>query len=117
MLAHANRITTEDDYRGVVRRGARLVSPNAVTYFRAPKNDESSTGAPRFGFIVAKSVGVAVIRNRVRRRLKAASYSMLDQVKPGTDVVVRALPGAASQPYGVLCQELAASLRKGSALV
>nr|WP_082480321.1 MULTISPECIES: ribonuclease P protein component [unclassified Agreia] len=117
MLAHANRITTADDYRGVVRRGTRFVSPNAVTYLRAPKNDESAAGAPRFGFIVAKSVGVAVIRNRVRRRLKAASYSMLDQVKPGTDVVVRALPGAASQPYGVLCQELAASLRKGSALV
>ncbi|WP_374946017.1 ribonuclease P protein component [Agreia sp.] len=117
MLAHANRITTADDYRGVVRRGTRLVSPNAVTYLRSPRTEQAGASEPRFGFIVAKSVGVAVVRNRVRRRLKAASYTMLDQVKPGIDVVVRALPGAASQPYGVLCQELAASLRKGSALV
>lgn len=116
MLARANRITTADDYRGVVRRGTRYVSANAVMYLRAPKNGERGDAQPRFGFIVAKSVGIAVTRNKVRRRLKAASYSMLDQVKPGTDVVVRALPGAASQPYGVLCQELASSLRKGSAL-
>ncbi|CAD6011740.1 Ribonuclease P protein component [Agreia sp. COWG] len=116
MLAHANRITTADDYRGVVRRGSRFVSPNAVTYLRVPKIGQSAADAPRFGFIVAKSVGIAVTRNKVRRRLKAASYSILPQLKPGTDVVIRALPGAASQPYGVLCQELVASLRKGSAL-
>ena len=116
MLAHANRITSADDYRGVVRRGTRFVSPNAVTYLRVPKTTQGVDVAPRFGFIVAKSVGIAVTRNKVRRRLKAASYSLLPQLRPGTDVVIRALPGAASQPYGVLCQELAAALRKGSVI-
>ena len=82
MLARANRITHGRDYRGTVRRGAKFVGPNTVTYIRASDSSDA-----RFGFIVAKSVGIAVVRNRVRRRLKAASYSLLPQVAPGYDVV------------------------------
>ncbi|GLK16351.1 MULTISPECIES: ribonuclease P protein component [Herbiconiux] len=113
MLAKPNRITQGADYRGTVRRGKKYVGPSTVTYIRA--SDDSSSDA-RFGFIVAKSVGVAVVRNRVRRRLKAASYALLPSLAPGTDVVVRALPEAASQPYGVLFEELSRSLTKGSVL-
>jgi ribonuclease P protein component len=52
----------------------------------------------------------------VRRRLKAASFALLPSVTPGVDVVVRVLPQAASQPYGVLFEELSRSLTKGSVL-
>ncbi|WP_291050774.1 ribonuclease P protein component [Herbiconiux sp.] len=113
MLARANRITHGRDYRGTVRRGAKFVGPHTVTYIRA--SDSSSSDA-RFGFIVAKSVGVAVVRNRVRRRMKAAAFALLPSMAPGTDVVVRALPEAASQPYGVLFEELSRSLTKGFVL-
>ena len=34
----------------------------------------------RFGFIVGKTVGNAVRRNLVRRRLKAAAYELLPQL-------------------------------------
>ncbi|WP_368497893.1 ribonuclease P protein component [Herbiconiux sp. A18JL235] len=112
MLASANRITHGSDYRSTVRRGSKHVGPNTVTYIRA---SDSSSDA-RFGFIVAKTVGVAVVRNRVRRRMKAACYELLPHVRPGVDVVVRALPGAASQPYRVLFEELSRSLTKGSVL-
>ncbi|MCS5735372.1 ribonuclease P protein component [Herbiconiux daphne] len=111
MLARVNRITHGRDYRGTVRRGVKFVGPNTVTYIRASDSSDA-----RFGFIVAKSVGIAVVRNRVRRRLKAASFALLPQVAPGTEVVVRALPEAGSQPYGVLFEELSRSLRKGSVL-
>jgi ribonuclease P protein component len=70
----------------------------------------------RFGFIVAKSVGIAVRRNLVRRRFKAACHELISRTAPGTDIVIRALPGAASQPFGVLCEEIATLLRKGSVL-
>lgn len=111
MLARANRITHGRDYRGTVRGGAKFVGPHTVTYIRASDSSDA-----RFGFIVAKSVGIAVIRNRVRRRLKAASFALLPQVAPGYDVVVRALPEAGSQPYRVLFEELSRSLTKGSVL-
>ncbi|MGA1836732.1 ribonuclease P protein component [Herbiconiux sp. 11R-BC] len=111
MLARANRITHGRDYRGTVRGGAKFVGPNTVTYIRASDSSDA-----RFGFIVAKTVGVAVVRNRVRRRLKAASHELLPRVSPGVDVVVRALPQAGSQPYRVLFEELSRSLSKGSVL-
>ncbi|MEA9985387.1 MULTISPECIES: ribonuclease P protein component [Subtercola] len=111
MLAKTSRITTADEYRSAVRRGARFVAPNSVTYVRR------DSGSPtRFGFIVAKSVGVAVVRNRVRRRLKAACYSLLPTVIPGSDVVIRALPGAATRSFAQLRAELIKSLGKASVL-
>lgn len=111
MLAGANRITSGSDYKAVVRRGLRFVGPHTVTYVR-----KSREGVPvRFGFIVAKNVGGAVSRNRVRRRLKAASYEILSSVRPGTDIVVRALPTSLDASWPVLKSELSEAIVKGGA--
>ncbi|WP_378144206.1 ribonuclease P protein component [Cnuibacter sp. UC19_7] len=111
MLARRNRLTSGEEYRSTVRRGRRVVGSHTVTYIRASDSSDA-----RFGFIVAKNVGGAVVRNQVRRRLKAASYELLSSTPAGLDVVIRALPEASSQPYGVLFDELSTSLRKGSVL-
>ncbi|TFD29569.1 ribonuclease P protein component [Cryobacterium cryoconiti] len=108
MLAGAHRITTGDDYKLVVRRGVRVVGPHLVTYLRRNSDGVSV----RFGFIVAKNVGDAVRRNRVRRRLKAASFDLLASTRPGTDVVIRALPSATNAPWSTLHTELAEALEK-----
>jgi ribonuclease P protein component len=106
VLAKANRVVSAEDYRGTVRRGRRITSTTLVAYVRR----HGGAGPARFGFIVSKSVGNAVMRNLVRRRLKAASYAVLPQVAPGTDIVVRALPGAAQASWANLRQELDAAL-------
>lgn len=54
---------------------------------------------PRFGFIISKQVGTAVIRNTVRRRLKAVCAAALPSVPQGTDVVIRALPSSATAEF------------------
>jgi ribonuclease P protein component len=102
MLAKVNRIVTGDDYRAVVRRGRRVVAGNTVSYISMNPNG----GPPRFGFIVAKTVGNAVVRNTVRRRLKAASFAALTRTAEGTDIVIRALPRAADAPYAALASEV-----------
>ena len=108
MLAGSNRITAGDDYKMVVRRGVRIVGPHLVMYLR-----RNPAGAPaRFGFIVAKNVGDAVRRNRVRRRLKAASYGLLPSTRQGIDVVIRALPVASEASYALLRAELFEALKK-----
>ena len=108
MLAGSNRITAGDDYKMVVRRGVRIVEPHLVMYLR-----RNPAGAPaRFGFIVAKNVGDAVRRNRVRRRLKAASYGLLPSTRQGIDVVIRALPVASNASYPILCAEIFEALKK-----
>jgi ribonuclease P protein component len=108
VLAKANRITRGADYRATVRRGARFTGASTVTYIR-PNPD---SGVVRFGFIVSKTVGNAVMRNRVRRRLKAAAYDLLPHFTPGPghtaglDVVVRALPASVQAPWASLHEEL-----------
>ena len=108
MLAKANRITRGVDYRVTVRRGARFSGASTLKYIR-PNPD---TDVVRFGFIVSKTVGNAVTRNLIRRRLKAAAYDLLprfasSEVPPGgLDVVVRALPASVQAPWASLHEEL-----------
>jgi len=56
----------------------------------------------RFGFIISKQVGTAVIRNTVRRRLKAVCAEAIASVPRGTDVVIRALPASATASFADL---------------
>ena len=106
MLAKANRITSADDYRVIVRRGAKVAGAHTVSYLRSR---ESGTDA-RFGFIVSKKVGSAVRRNLVRRRLKAACRELVDGGSAGIDVVVRALPSAAVADFGALRAEVVSAV-------
>jgi ribonuclease P protein component len=109
VLAKANRITSADDYRFIVRRGAKVAGAHTVSYLRSR---ESGTDA-RFGFIVSKKVGTAVRRNLVRRRLKAACRELVDGGATAVDVVVRALPSAAGAGYPELRADVASALLTG----
>ncbi len=64
----------------------------------------------RAGFVVPKTVGKAVDRNKVRRRLRHLIRERLTALPPGTAVVVRALPGAAGREYPELADDLDAAL-------
>ena len=70
--------------------------------------------AIRFGFIVSKQVGNAVVRNRVRRRLKAVCAAELSLVPPGTEVVIRALPTSATADFHQLHAEVQRCLRRAA---
>ncbi|WP_350348355.1 ribonuclease P protein component [Agromyces sp. G08B096] len=111
MLAKANRITSADDYRSVVRRGAKVAGAHTVSYVRSR---ESGTDA-RFGFIVSKKVGTAVRRNLVRRRLKAAGHEAVRDGAAGFDLVVRALPSAAEADFASLRDEVRRAARSRAA--
>jgi ribonuclease P protein component len=102
VLARVNRLVRGSDYRNTVRRGRKTGAQHTVMYM-FDRHDELPV---RFGFIVAKTVGNAVIRNRVRRRLKAASFELLGTVRAGNDVVIRALPSSAEASWGSLRSEV-----------
>lgn len=82
----------------VVRRGIRCGGARLVTSMLAT----GEARAPRFGFIISKQVGTAVIRNTVRRRLKAVCAQAVPAVPRGTDVVIRALPASATASFAEL---------------
>ncbi len=69
-------------------------------------------GGPRFGLIVSKAVGSAVVRHRVARRLRHMCATIVDELPADTDVVIRALPGAATADQAELARQVRSGLRK-----
>jgi len=109
VLARANRIVRADDYRNTVRRGRKSATAHSVVYVR--RHDDG--GDVRFGFIVAKTVGNAVVRNTVRRRLKGVCHEMLPTLPRGLDVVIRALPGSPDVAWSTLLSDISEVVDRG----
>jgi ribonuclease P protein component len=92
-----------EDFRRTVRRGVRAGRRTVVVHALRPVGDPAQPDASppvapdrQVGFVVSKSVGSAVRRNRVRRRLRHLASARLLDLPVGTLVVVRALPAAAA---------------------
>ncbi|MEK7703869.1 MAG: ribonuclease P protein component [Myxococcota bacterium] len=64
------------------------------------------------GLTVSRRVGNAVVRNRVRRRLREILRGSSCELRPGDDYVVVAFPGAAIASFRELREELIWLLRK-----
>jgi ribonuclease P protein component len=75
-------------------------------------NVDKATDEPKIGFVVAKSVGPAVTRNRVKRRLRHLMRERVTSLPGGSMLVVRALPGSARATSADLAVELDRCLRR-----
>jgi ribonuclease P protein component len=106
VLATKNRLRTSTDFSTTVRSGVRNGRRNVVLYTAALAADEPS----RIGFIVSKSVGNAVVRNLVKRRLREAGAKSLQKYGSGFAIVVRALPAAAAASWDQLLADYDAAL-------
>ena len=94
------------DFQRTTRRGVRVGRPTLVVHAAripddAMKGASAGRSAPRFGFVVNGAVGNAVIRNRVKRRLRHLAAARVAGTPAGIDIVVRALPRAATDPAEV----------------
>jgi ribonuclease P protein component len=61
-------------------------------------SDGGGRPGPRVGFVVSGALGKAVTRNRVKRRLRHLAAAHVADTPVGMDMVVRALPRAATAP-------------------
>lgn len=74
--------------------------------------DRGDEGAPRCGMTVTKKVGNAVVRNRIRRRLKEAMrVHAADDMARGNDYVVVARRDVLAAPFATLKAELSRRIR------
>ena len=64
----------------------------------------------RVGLVVGKACGSAVLRNRVKRQLRALVRSLLPNLPSDLLLVVRALPLAAEAEFDALRAELSANV-------
>ena len=90
-FARADRLHNSAEFRYLQRHGARAESRHFVMYAGKIKGDEKS----RLGVTVSKRIGVAVVRNAVKRRVREAYRLRLRAVLPdATSIVVIARAGA-----------------------
>jgi ribonuclease P protein component len=68
--------------------------------------DVTGRSPARVGLVVSRAVGPAVIRNRVKRRLRHLLRDRLSLLPPAAVVVVRATPAAGSAPSVELAADL-----------
>ncbi len=94
------------DFNRLRQRGRRTATAN-LTFYRAEAAPHDER--PLVGITVSKSVGTAVVRNRVRRRLAASLHDLL---VPQTRLrlLVTARPSAAAVSYADLCDEVRQAL-------
>jgi ribonuclease P protein component len=117
VLPVQHRLTDSDTFRTAVRRGRRAGSSSLVVHLWVDPVDGRAPAAA-VGFTVSKAVGTAVVRNRVKRRLRhlAAEHLGALEALPGrVALVVRAQPAAATASYTDLGADLARCLRRVSA--
>ncbi|KAA1431231.1 ribonuclease P protein component [Mycolicibacter arupensis] len=117
MLPAQYRMRRSADFGATVKHGRRAVQPDLVIYDRradtseASALDSSTATAPRVGLIIAKSVGPAVTRHRVARRLRHVARGVLVDLEPCEQLVIRALPGSSTATSEALGGQLRAGLR------
>jgi ribonuclease P protein component len=119
MLAAAHRLRRREEFSAVMRAGRRAARGTLVVHlFTADADDgvgraASPPGAApgvRVGFVIPRTVGNAVARNTVRRRLRHLMRDRLSVLPDDARVVIRALPGSAASPYPRLESDLDAAL-------
>ncbi|WP_181767288.1 ribonuclease P protein component [Streptomyces albidus (ex Kaewkla and Franco 2022)] len=117
MLPTENRLRRREDFAAAVRRGRRAGRPLLVVHLRSnnasdPHGAGGDVSPARAGFVVSKAVGNAVVRNRVKRRFRHLVRGRLPELRAGSLVVVRALPGAGEAGYDELARDLDAAWQR-----
>ena len=84
----------------------------------APAPVDQPPPVVRVGFTVSKKVGNAVVRNRVRRRLREIARQVIPgQARPDLDYVLVGRQGALERDFALMRQELVEALKRLKALV
>jgi ribonuclease P protein component len=104
MLPSANRLRRETEIKRVL--AGKFSHKTGLLVCKTAAN---KMAAARFCFVVSKRVSnKAAIRNKLKRRLRAAVAANLARILPGFDCVLIAYPGLESREY----QEIAAMVKR-----
>ncbi len=113
-MAGLARLKRRAEFLRIAEKGRRSAAPGLVLQaLRRPAEAAEAEAAPRVGFTASRKVGIAVVRNRARRRLRAA----VDRVMPlhaaaGHDYVLVARAGTVSRPFAALLADLEGALKR-----
>ncbi len=124
MLPQPNRLKRSRDFSQVYRHGKKAVSKHFVLRVLPSPSvaqpeagqfcfEEAEPPSTRIGITVSQKVSKrAVVRNRLKRQVRAAMRVLLPYLQPGLWLVVSLRPEATECEYGEILRELKESLTK-----
>lgn len=95
------------EFRRVYSSGKSSATPLIAVYYK-----KNRTGHNRLGLTVGKKVGNAVIRNRVRRKLKEIYRLHETEIKAGFDIVIVARVKSQNAKYAALESDMLKLINK-----
>jgi ribonuclease P protein component len=99
------RLLRHSDFERVYKQGRRHFA-SQLTVFYLPRTEQGAAG-PRIGFTVGKTLGGAVQRNRIKRRLREAVRLNGSSPALKFDVVINPKKSALSVEFSILQSEIA----------
>jgi ribonuclease P protein component len=111
----AARLLKHADFERVYKTGRRHFSGNMTVFFlrRTQRKDSSGAGdTPRVGFTVSRALGPAVVRNRIRRRVREAVRRHLPRLRMPVDVVINPKKSALTAAFTQLADEVQRAFAK-----
>ncbi|MGL5081606.1 MAG: ribonuclease P protein component [Microcoleaceae cyanobacterium] len=123
MLPHHHRLCRPRDFKSVYSRGRRFSSHRltlrTLRQIKLPQCEpgEVQSLPTRIGISVSQKVSKqAVVRNRVKRQIRAAMRQILTDLVPGWDVVIIVKPGLEKCNSAEFLQELKQLLARAEVL-
>ena len=95
------RLVRRGEFDAVYRAGKRRSSSHFTVFFRANQMPQS-----RFGFSIKKALGGAVVRNRMRRRMREIVRCHRQEIPAGWDMVIHPKSSVARAEFAALTAEL-----------
>ncbi len=101
------RLVGRGDFDAVYRTGRRFSSSHFTVFVR-----RNELALNRFGFSIKKALGGAVVRNRIRRRLREMVRCRRQEISPGWDIVIHPKSSVAKAPFVAITEDLLRLLKK-----
>ena len=106
-MKFTDTLKSNHEFRRLYAKGKSAVTPFLVVYARRSKRPGN-----RIGFTVSSKLGHAVVRNRIRRRLREIYRLHEAEFLPGTELVIVARARAVTAGYRQLESALLSACRK-----
>jgi ribonuclease P protein component len=103
-------MTRSTEFDSTVKHGTRAVQPDLVIYAR--RGNEKDGEVPKVGLIISRSVGSAVQRHQLARRLRHVARGVGRGLEQSAQGVLRALPSSRTVSSARLEEQLRAGLRR-----
>jgi ribonuclease P protein component len=103
LLPKSKRIRRSSEFRAIYEGGVRMTSRYFAAFCLALQGPEESS---RFGFTVPRTLGKAVVRNRLKRRMRAAVRTQLDRILSPHAIVFNPRRAVLDAPFEDLCREV-----------